>query len=71
MNIYQSIAEDIYQALKAGRKLIVTDAHQFGSSETAFPRRIKDIEKKHQVTVLRNKVKVAENRRLISQYSLG
>jgi hypothetical protein len=49
---------------------MVTDADKYGSSQTAFPRRIKDIEAKHNIKVERNKVKVAENRRPVSQYSL-
>lgn len=71
MSTYQSVTEDIYQALKAGRKLIVANAHEFRSSQTAFPRRIMDIEKKHDIKVLRSKIKVSESRSPISQYYLN
>ena len=69
---HESITRKIAQDLQSGVKLMVTDADKYGSSQTAFPRRIKDLQKlgiNYKIT----KVKFpAQNGTLVtySQYSL-
>lgn len=42
---HQAITKKIADDLLMGKKLMVTDADRYGSSQSAFPRRIKDVKK--------------------------
>jgi hypothetical protein len=69
---HESITRKIAQDLQNGVKLMVTDADKYGSSQTAFPRRIKDT-KKLGIDYKITKIKLpAQNGTLVtySQYSI-
>lgn len=51
----KNVVIDIAGALLSGKKLTCRDAYRFGSAETAFPRRIKDIKEKMHLPVTTGK----------------
>ena len=69
---HESIIKAIATDLMNGKKLMVTDADAYGSSQSAFPRRIKDLREKGIDIKINDVFLPSQSGKLVkySQYSL-
>lgn len=70
----EKIVQKIILLLNEGNKIRVSDAHLFGSSETGFPRRIKDAENKLKRKIRRERMPVYRNdgqKVYVTEYSVS